>query len=269
MLPKQFDIIKYKIIRFIEKYPSISILIYNNISFFKFLLPHEKDYFGILKLVKNCKNCSLIDVGANNGISSMGFRKLGFVNPIYLFEPNFFLYSNYLKNLQKKNDNMYIKNFALGNQNKTKKLFVAYYKKRSIHFLSSFDKSYIINSIKITFPNYLNKINIVHRKIRCFKLDSLKLKYPPCFIKLDTEGNDFNVLKGSKKTIKKYKPIFLIEYNQEYHHKISKLLKNYKTLIYDYGKDKFLNINSKTKKQISRTSKNNYLSNRNIYFVPK
>ena len=113
MLLKKFDIIKYKIIRFIEKYPSISILIYNNISYFKFLLPHEKDYFGILKLVKNYKNLSLIDVGANNGISSMGFRKLGFVNPIYLFEPNFFLYSNYLKNLQKKNDNIYVKNFVV------------------------------------------------------------------------------------------------------------------------------------------------------------
>ena len=76
-------------------------------------------------------------------------------------------------------------------------------------------------------------------------------------------------MKGSKKTIKKYKPIFLIEYNEEYHHKILKLLKNYKPLVYDYEKNKFLNINNITKKQISRTSKNNYLSKRNIYFVPK
>ena len=36
-----------------------------------------------------------------------------------------------------------------------------------------------------------------------------------------------------------------------------------------HGSDLFLNVNNRTKKQISRTSKNNYLSNRNIYFVPK
>ena len=31
-------------------------------------------------------------IGANLGISSMGFRKLGFKNKIYAYEPNYFLY---------------------------------------------------------------------------------------------------------------------------------------------------------------------------------
>ena len=81
---------------------NLTLGLYNNISLFNFFLPHEKDYYGMLKICKNKKNLAIIDVGANLGISTLGFRKLGFKNPIYLFEPNFFLYENYLKKLKKK-----------------------------------------------------------------------------------------------------------------------------------------------------------------------
>ena len=33
------------------------------------------------------------------------------------------------------------------------------------------------------------------------------------FIKIDTEGYEYNILKGGEKTIKKYKPIIQLEYN--------------------------------------------------------
>ena len=269
MVIKIFNIAKYKFIRFIEKYPNISILIYNNISYFDFLLPHEKDYFGMLKILKSDKNFSIIDVGANLGISTMGFRKLGFKNPIYLIEPNIYLYENFLKKLKKKDNNIFIKNLALGNKNIKKKLHLAFYKKKCLHYLSSFSKKYIYNSINIAFPDYKNQIFLKYKNIKCVKFDSLNLKFNPGFVKLDTEGFDYNILKGFKKTIKKYKPIFLIEYNEEFYHKISKLLKNYKPLIYDFKTDKFLSINVKTKKKIARISKHNKLSNRNIYYVPE
>ena len=48
-----------------------------------------------------CKNNNtnkvILDIGASLGISSLGFRRLGFKNKIYAFEPNFFLYENFLK----------------------------------------------------------------------------------------------------------------------------------------------------------------------------
>ena len=46
------NLIKYKIIRWIERFPLISILIYNNTNKLKIFLPHEKDYYGILKICK-------------------------------------------------------------------------------------------------------------------------------------------------------------------------------------------------------------------------
>ena len=39
--------IKYRVIKFIENIPLLQILIYNNLSKFKFLFPHDKDYLAL------------------------------------------------------------------------------------------------------------------------------------------------------------------------------------------------------------------------------
>ena len=266
---KDISLLKYKIARWIERYPLLSIFIYNNSQKLSFFLPHEKDYHGIPKICKNSKKYSIVDVGANIGISTLGFRKLGLSNPIYLFEPNFFLYEKYLINLKKKIQNIFIFNLALNNIKRERKLYVAHYKNTSIHFLSSFNKNYILNSIKITYSNLINKMSIIKKNVKCDKFDSLKIKYPPKFIKLDTEGHDYKVLVGMRKTIKKYEPTFLIEYNVQIFKKICKFLKSYKPYIYDYKKNKFLDIYKIDKRKISRTSKYSLLTNRNVFFIPK
>ena len=266
---RSLNSIKYKIIRFIESNYLINLLIYNNIRFFKFLLPHEKDFYGMLLLCKNNKDNIILDVGASLGISSLGFRQLGFRNTIYAFEPNFYLFNKYLKKLAKKNNNIFIKNIALGNSNSFKTLYMPYYKSKCIHYFCSFDKKYLINSIKITFPSILKNIIIKKKIIKCRRYDDLKLKGIPHFIKIDTEGYDEFVLKGLKKTINKYKPIFLVEYNKEYYNNVKKILKDYVPYFYDVAKNKMIKIPKLIdKKKIARTTKSNYLSIRNIYFIP-
>ena len=266
---RSLNSIKYKIIRFIESNYLINLLIYNNIRFFKFLLPHEKDFYGMLLLCKNNKDNIILDVGASLGISSLGFRQLGFRNTIYAFEPNFYLFNKYLKKLAKKNNNIFIKNIALGNSNSFKTLYMPYYKSKCIHYFCSFDKKYLVNSIKITFPSILEKIIIKKKIIKCRRYDDLKLKGIPHFIKIDTEGYDEFVLKGLKKTINKYKPIFLVEYNKEYYNNVKKILKDYVPYFYDVTKNKMIKIPKLIdKKKIARTTKSNYLSIRNIYFIP-
>jgi len=77
-------------------------------------------------------------------------------------------------------------------------------------------------------------------------------------------------LKGLLKTIKKFKPIFLIEYNKEYYKYVKKILKNYIPYIYDFKQNKMLKLNKTINTlQVARTNKKNYLSIRNIYFTPK
>ncbi len=270
MFFKYFDEIKYKFIRYIESNYKINLLIYNNIHLFKFLLPHEKDYYGMQLLCKNNTNKVILDIGASLGISSLGFRRLGFKNKIYAFEPNFFLYENFLKKNLKNDNNIYLKNIALGNVNNSKIMYMPYYDSSCIHYFCSFDKKYLLNSIKITFPSLLKNLEIKKKKIICRKFDDLKLNIKPHFIKIDTEGFDEYVLLGMKKTIKKYKPIFLIEYNIEYFNNIKYILKGYLPYTYDLKQNKMIKLPIKiNQKKISRTNKENFLSIRNIYFIPK
>ena len=78
MFFKSFELLKYKLIRYIESNYKLNLLIYNNIHLFKFLLPHEKDYYGMRLVCKNNPKDIILDIGASLGISSLGFIKLGF-----------------------------------------------------------------------------------------------------------------------------------------------------------------------------------------------
>lgn len=263
------NLIKYRIVRIIESNPSINLIIYNNIRFFKFFLPHEKDYLGMKKVCINKTNLTVIDIGANLGISTLGFRSMGFKNKIIIFEPNKEIYKKYLLPLSKRDKNIKINNFALGHKNEKKKFYLPYIGNKSIHYFGSFDKSYLINSLKITFPNLIKKIKIKEKKTEILRFDNLNTDIKPHFVKIDVEGYDHNVIKGFSKSIKKYKPIFLVEYNKENYNKIVKILKGYQSFFYDIKSDKLIKLKKKyLNNKIARTNKKNLLSIRNIYFVP-
>lgn len=261
--------IKYRLIRLIESNPSLNLLIYNNISFFKLFLPHEKDYYGIRHLIKNKINYSIIDIGGNLGISAMGFRKLGFKNKIFLFEPNMYIFNNYIKKKLLKNyKNIFGYNFALGNKNETREFFYPYYKNKCIHYFCSFDKSYVRNSINITFKK--KKIRIIRENVKIKSFDKLKIKCSPKFLKIDVEGHDFEVIKGMKNTIKNHKPVILVEFNKNNFYKIKNFLKNYHPWVYFYEKDKFIRFkHNMVDSDIARTIDTNLMSVRNIFFIPK
>ena len=146
---KFINIIKYKLVRLIESNPSLNLLIYNNIKYLKFLLPHEKDYLGMRKVCQNSLDKVILDIGANLGISSMGFRQMGFRNIIYIFEPNPIIFRKYLVKIKKNYNNIILKNLALGNTNKKKDFFIPYYKNQPIHYFGSFDKKYIKNKLNL------------------------------------------------------------------------------------------------------------------------
>ena len=54
----------------------------------------------------------------------------------------------------------------------------------------------------------------------------MKLKIEPIFIKIDVEGFDHKVIKGMLKSIKKFRPIILVEMNKENFNEIYEMLKN-------------------------------------------
>ena len=99
------------------------------------------------------------------------------------------------------------------------------------------------------------------------KFDNLNIGKKVSFIKIDAEGHDFEVIQGFKKTIKKYKPVLLIEFNHENFTKITKRLDCYSPYIYNIDKNNFNKVNvNLINKKIDRSDPDNLLSVRNIYF---
>ena len=206
--------LKYRVIKFIEEIPLLQIFIYNNVSKFKFLFPHDKDYLALKLLFKFNEKRDFIDVGGNIGLSVVGFREMGYRNNrILIFEPDRLLVKNYLNKLKDLYNKILIYNFGLSSINQKKKLIKAYYKNQYFHFNNSFDKKYIYRKIKNNYPNIFNKFKFKSQSLTLKKFDSLKLNINACFVKIDVEGLDHRVLQGMMKFIKKKKPVILIEYN--------------------------------------------------------
>lgn len=86
-------------------------------------------------------------------------------------------------------------------------------------------------------------------------------------MKIDTEGYDLEVIKGMKKTIAKYHPVFLIEYNPELQKKVVKFLKNYLQYCYNIKNNSLVKIKNLNKKNFDRFGQKNSLTTRNIFFI--
>jgi hypothetical protein len=124
--------LKYRIARTIEQSPSLSAFLYNYIAYFPFLLPHEKDYYGMQRICENDVNRHFVDIGANIGLSSLGFRALGFKNKIFLFEPNPALIP-LLRHAIRHQKDVVIENMALGNDTAIRPFYVPRHKKIYLH----------------------------------------------------------------------------------------------------------------------------------------
>ena len=215
-----------------------------------------------LKMVCSEKPMLCIDIGANVGNYSKYLLENS-LTKIIAFEPMPQSFKE-LKNLKKKyKERLNIFNIGVGDKQTSKTL---YYDKNNLQW-ANFNNE--VNSI-----DYLRNNN---KKIKCKinTLDNLlkkkiKLKIKKIdLIKIDTEGFEFEVLKGAQKTIKKLKPKYIqLEYN--WHHLFkninlfyfSKNLKNYDTY-------KILPFSKKLMKIDSSKPEHNYFNYSNIVFVRK
>lgn len=217
---------KFNIIRFIRN---------------QFKIPFEQD-FKALSLLPIPKDALFLDVGANRGQSTDAiFMNVDKQIRLQLFEPNQFL----CKKLSKffgDNSQVTIKNFGLGDENTTSPLFVPFYNQWMFDGLASFVEYEAVSWLqnRVFFYNQeLLKVQKTDCQVK--KLDDLNVD--PFFMKLDVQGYELAALKGGEQTIKKHKPILLIE-NPDELDLIIDYLREFGYQIYAFQEGKFI-LNTK------------------------
>ncbi len=137
---------------------------------------------------------TILDVGANIGYFSILWR-IKFPNStIYAFEPMKDTFNTLKKNIAINNcENVFPLPFALSNKNKNG------------YFYSSPEMISIASEKNVLDYKKAEKIPISFIKLDFFNIENID------FIKIDAEGSEFNILKGSIESFKKFNPIVVVE----------------------------------------------------------
>jgi FkbM family methyltransferase len=151
-------------------------------------------------LIDDSGNYNILDIGCQTGLYSL-YAKYRPNCKFYAFDP----FEKSIKCLQENLDLNQIKNVLTLN-----------------YALSDIEGETILNTCKshnglhtIGTPLRFNDVNQITIKTKTIDNMFYNQNIPVHFIKIDTEGFEYYILKGGIKTIKKYKPIIQLEWNKD------------------------------------------------------
>ena len=174
---------------------------YGNSSFTKNSVIWEKDSLNYFyKLIDKNKKVNIVDIGANVGLYSLYAKHLP-NSQFYSFEPFKFTYDLLNDNINLNNITN-VQTYNIGLSDKKGKTI--------LNVCLSQDGLNTMGENPLRF-NDINPIEVeIDTLDNIFYDNDIKVD----FIKIDTEGYEYYILKGGEKTIKKYKPIIQLEFNQ-------------------------------------------------------
>lgn len=150
-----------------------------------------------LQLLDHTTDAIVFDVGCNYGFLSSVYALSAPVKKVYAFEPHPKVYKSFQKAISLNNlhEQIILNNLAIGAENTMLELFL--YRTTSNTILrknTNFQKHTVE---QLTLDNFFKDNNIV----RCD------------LIKIDVDGSEISVLQGAKQIILLYKPILIVETN--------------------------------------------------------
>ncbi len=233
----------------------LTVIAHNLIERFHFLYS-EKEY-SIVKLIGKPV---IVDVGAHNGESIYNFLKYNSSCKIISIEPNVKNF-NLIRNKYKKDKRISCLNKIVSQKKGQEIFYTPILLGKELSQMSSTSLDLLKKRISFFFNIKLTKFSFKKTKVKTTKIDSLNLK--PNIIKIDTEGSEYEILLTSKKTIKKNKPLIIVEYNHNNFNKILNLMKKfgYKPYIFDKN---FVLLDPKKKSLLKKNTNAN-----NVVFLPE
>jgi FkbM family methyltransferase len=173
-----------------------------------FLLPHDASYRGVMHL-RLPANGLLLDVGANDGISALSFRRLLRDNPVLSVEisPRHEPTLRRLKTRMKGFDYVLV---GAGEGHATLRLYTPTYKGILLHTFAGVDIDGVRQALVIAFGKVVaDRCTMLEDDTVIQPLDELNVS--PAFIKIDVEGMGNAVLRGLRKTLERSHPAMMIE----------------------------------------------------------
>ena len=192
--------------------------------FFERIYPLLDSYHQkrIIKYLNKFKINYFIDVGAHKGEFLNHILKIK-CKKIYCFEPQKEIFTA-LSKKYKNNKKVQLFNIGLGDKNSTRmlnvnKLTLTSTFLKSKNTLFSKLKNFVLNSK----DSYVDKYSVKTKKIDDIFIDK---EIENIFLKIDVEGFELNVLKGSKKLLKRKVSYVLVEkqFYQLYHDNSPKMV---------------------------------------------
>ena len=167
----------------------------------------KKCHFGddielsVIKKFSKIKKVFLLDCGANYGFYSLYAASISPLNRVIAFEASKQTCKEFTRNLEiNRSLNIKLENLGVSNSNNKYLKF----NESKKDWESSFSHNNFVSSVS--------------QKVRTIKIDDYlknkKIKDYFLFLKIDVEGNEFEVIKSALNMIKKNSPIIIIEFSK-------------------------------------------------------
>lgn len=177
-----------------------------------------EDGFSFLSSIQPSKGTIAIDIGSNDGTSIALISKHVIPVNITCFDP----VREPISFTTRKTKFSYFP-FGLGDTTENLTIFTPVVKGFRLTQYSSAHKDRLLHQLRHDLGVNLQDISLEKRDVQIRRLDDLNLR--PFFMKVDVEGNELQVLKGSKETIQLNKPVILVEIqNKSLYEEISEFM---------------------------------------------
>jgi FkbM family methyltransferase len=244
-----------------ESHPYIWKLAWEAVHRVPFLLPHDKSYNALRHFIAAAPNGLFLDVGANDGISALSFRKFDKDYRILSIEPNLKL-EPALAKLKSQDPRFDYKMVGAGAAPARVRFYVPSYRHVVLHTFTSGSRAQVKEAIEASFGAAVaagTAIDSIDNEV--IRLDDLNLD--PTIVKIDAEGFDYEVLEGLAETIARTRPFVMLEIAWSEDDKITRFFaeRDYVVLGYDVASDQF---NADAKSHYSSAT-----GHRNSFAVPR
>jgi FkbM family methyltransferase len=250
--------------RLAESHPFVWKLAWEAVHRLPFLLPHDQSYKAFRHFIAARPESLFLDVGANDGISALSFRKFDKRYRILSLEPNPTL-EPALKRIKSIDPLFEYKMMGAGASPARLQFFVPIYRGIVLHTFTSSSQEQVINSVRENFGDSVAAAIVIHPfEAEIIPLDDLKID--PAIIKVDAEGFDYDVLVGLERTIERSRPFIATEVSSSEYDRVKRYLddRRYVLLSYAVNNDCFsADVAS------YRTGSPSASGQRNIFAVPQ